>query len=301
MTREKSNVNNQKRSLIMNDRLSAIKQGNDLSIPVEDESEGNSDPLWEDVSNAKANISRIKTICNDMDQIAGSATGVSDSESQLDSLIEQGNNLASETKNIVFRIKDESAKYKKMNDDSMARIAENQYRSLATELSECIRNYENTQKESREKIKATLKRQVQIATGKKVSDEEAEEMYGMGTDVFKQSILPNTSAYATARVTFDSALEKHHEIQAIETSLEELHEMFNDLALLVDQQSDVIDTIQSNVSQANENVVKGTEEMQKARRSQKSSRKKMCCVLLLVVIILAVIIAVIAIFTSIFT
>lgn len=279
----------------MDDRLASLRQGNSVPVEIQDEENYEADPLWDKVSTAKANMSRVASLKEEMEKIASGESGVSDSESKLDALAERGNEMISDAKTIVFGLKNEAERRRKIGDESMAMIAENQFRSLARDLSDCMRDFEQCQEESKEMLKATLKRQVKIATGNDVNDDQVDELFRMQTDVFAQSLMQNTSSFSTARVTHSIAVEKHREIMAIETSLNELHEMFTDLAILLDQQSDIIDCIATNVTRTNQQVVAGAEDIKKARQYQSSSRKKLCCIILLTVIILAVLLVVLAI------
>ncbi|ETO36041.1 hypothetical protein RFI_01020 [Reticulomyxa filosa] len=73
--------------------------------------------------------------------------------------------------------------------------------------------------------------------------------------------------------------ERHEGILQIEQGVRDLQEMFNQLALLVDSQQEVLDQIENNVNQTLNYTEKGHKELQKAHEYQKSFRKRQCCLL----------------------
>lgn len=65
-----------------------------------------------------------------------------------------------------------------------------------------------------------------------------------------------------------------------------MHEIFQDLALLVDEQGTHIDNIQTNIESANRQTAKGVKQLATASRSQRKNRKRMCCFAVLLIFIL---------------
>ena len=62
-------------------------------------------------------------------------------------------------------------------------------------------------------------------------------------------------------------------MQEIEAQLQELHQMFLDMAVLVDSQGELVHDIENQVSDAKEHVEKGTEQLVVARKTQLNTRK----------------------------
>lgn len=67
--------------------------------------------------------------------------------------------------------------------------------------------------------------------------------------------------------------------------------MFQDLAALVQQQSDMLDSIENNVEQATTYVKKGNANLRTAIELQKKTRKCYCCLLCIVIAIVIALIA----------
>jgi len=85
-------------------------------------------------------------------------------------------------------------------------------------------------------------------------------------------------------------LQREEEVRQLEESVIQVNEMFHDLAQIVTEQGMLIDTIESNVVGAKENVEEGEKEIDKAMDYQKKSRSKMCCILVVCIIILLVVV-----------
>eukprot|EP00743_Colponemidia_sp_Colp-15_P001068 GILK01001179.1.p2 GENE.GILK01001179.1~~GILK01001179.1.p2 ORF type:complete len:252 (-),score=56.63 GILK01001179.1:1345-2052(-) len=94
-----------------------------------------------------------------------------------------------------------------------------------------------------------------------------------------------------SEVTFMNAVamrEKEAEIVHLERDVRELNQIFVDLHGLVQQQGEMLDTIESQVEKTKTNVTAANRELLIARKYQNKSRKRMCYILLIAAIVLAV-------------
>ncbi|CAG8578303.1 7968_t:CDS:2 [Paraglomus brasilianum] len=84
-------------------------------------------------------------------------------------------------------------------------------------------------------------------------------------------------------VEYNEALieEREEEIRGIEQGINELNEVFRDLATLVTEQQHMLDNIETNVSNITDNVRNAAEEVSIASRHQKGARNRMCFLLLI--------------------
>jgi t-SNARE complex subunit (syntaxin) len=83
---------------------------------------------------------------------------------------------------------------------------------------------------------------------------------------------------------------RHRDIMRLEQSIRELHQLFMDMAVLVEAQGELIDQIEYNVNQSVAYTKDAVKNLRKASELQKKSRKKMCCliIILLIVVVLLV-------------
>jgi syntaxin 1B/2/3 len=89
--------------------------------------------------------------------------------------------------------------------------------------------------------------------------------------VFAQQIL--ASGQPETKKTLEEIKDRHQELQKLERSIVELHQLFLDMAVLVETQGDVINEIDQNVEQAVNYTAEGYHEMKKAVVYQKRARK----------------------------
>lgn len=84
--------------------------------------------------------------------------------------------------------------------------------------------------------------------------------------------------------------ERHDTVTVLERNLKELHQVFMDMAILVETQGDQLDDIESHVNGANSFVKGGTVQLQVARKTQMNTRKWACYGILLLLIVIAIIV-----------
>ena len=77
-------------------------------------------------------------------------------------------------------------------------------------------------------------------------------------------------------------------MKEIEKNLIELHQVFLDMAALVESQGQQLNNIESHVAHASSFVRRGTDQLQDAREYQKSSRKWTCYAIILGLVLLLV-------------
>jgi predicted metal-dependent hydrolase len=78
------------------------------------------------------------------------------------------------------------------------------------------------------------------------------------------------------------------DVEMLVRSLNEVASMFQDLAVLVQHQSDMLDSIEEHVETAGTYVKKGNEAMRAAIENQKKARKCWCCFILAIIIAILV-------------
>ena len=94
----------------------------------------------------------------------------------------------------------------------------------------------------------------------------------------------------------DIPQQKQQDIQAIDhlaTGVQEVHELFTDMALLVNAQGENIDNIETNIQNSSMNIEQSNDQLIKANKYQKRKRRCVCkcvckciCFLLTTIIII---------------
>ncbi|XP_067557335.1 syntaxin-2 isoform X3 [Pseudorca crassidens] len=113
------------------------------------------------------------------------------------------------------------------------RIRRTQHSVLSRQFVEAMTAYNEAQTLFRERSKGRIQRQLEI-TGKTTTDDELEEMLESGNpSIFTSDIISDSQITRQALNEIES---RHKDIMRLETSIRELHELFVDMAVLVETQ-----------------------------------------------------------------
>ncbi|XP_035384459.1 uncharacterized protein LOC113569174 [Electrophorus electricus] len=124
-------------------------------------------------------------------------------------------------------------------------------------------------------------------TGRNTTNEELESMLESDNPaIFTSGIIMDSNITQQAMNEIET---RHTEIIKLENSIRELHDMFMDMAMLVESQGEMIDRIEYNVEHAVDYVERAVSDTKKAVKYQSKARRKkimiiICCVVLGVVI-----------------
>ncbi|XP_046705353.1 syntaxin-3a isoform X4 [Silurus meridionalis] len=165
------------------------------------------------------------------------------------------------------------------------RIRKSQHAVLSRKFVDVMTKYNEAQVDFRDKSKGRIQRQLEI-TGKVTTDEELEEMLeGGNAAVFTAGIVDS----GISKQALNEIESRHKDIVRLESSIKELHDMFVDIAMLVESQGGIIDRIESNMDQSVGFVERAVADTKKAAKYQQEARRKkmmimLCCVILGIVV-----------------
>ncbi|XP_018587277.1 syntaxin-2 isoform X2 [Scleropages formosus] len=171
------------------------------------------------------------------------------------------------------------------------RIQKTQHTVLSRKFVEVMTEYNEAQVSFRQRSKGRIQRQLEI-TGRVTTNEELENMLESGNpSIFTSDIISDSQITRQALNEIES---RHKDIIRLENSIKELHEMFTDMAMLVETQGEMINNIEKNVTNAVDYVERAKEQTTKAVRYQKKARRKqifLAICLVVSVIILVIVLA----------
>ncbi|RDD40041.1 Syntaxin [Trichoplax sp. H2] len=203
------------------------------------------------------------------------------------------NSIKLKANRVRARLKDIEINIERTEEQSAeARIKRTQHAALSHRLVNLMLTYNKIQNDYREKCKDRIKRQLKI-TGKPTTDEEIEDMLESGNpEIFTQAVITDTK---DAKQALEAIEARHNDIMNLEKSIKELHEMFLDMAMLVESQGEMIDNIEHNTVNAVDFICSAKEDVKKAVKYQSAARKKkiICLALALVLIIIIIIILIV--------
>eukprot|EP00123_Amoebidium_parasiticum_P021964 comp7702_c0_seq1/m.3338 comp7702_c0_seq1/g.3338 ORF comp7702_c0_seq1/g.3338 comp7702_c0_seq1/m.3338 type:complete len:300 (-) comp7702_c0_seq1:325-1224(-) len=173
---------------------------------------------------------------------------------------------------------------------AIPRMKKQQQNTLGRKFGEVMTEYNDTQAKYKQKYRDRVTRQYKIvdptATDQEV-EKAVDDAMENGKNIFQDQIL--SADHAAAQKALEEIEDRQKDIARLEKSMRELHELFVDLALLVDQQGEMIDRIEFQVSQAADHVEEAHVELVSARKYQTAARKKMIAVIIIVIIILVIV------------
>ena len=135
-----------------------------------------------------------------------------------------------------------------------------------------------------------VERRVFTVTGKRPTAADVDAMIESGESetVFQRAILEH--GRGAVADTLADIRERHEAVRQLEGSLLDLHQVFLDMAVLVDAQGEMLDSIEAQVGRARDHVETGVTHLVEAKRSQKRTRRLMCCALCTLIVIAVVIV-----------
>ncbi|CAN0912837.1 SYP124 [Linum grandiflorum] len=152
---------------------------------------------------------------------------------------------------------------------------------LGKKLKDLMDDFQNLRAKMSSEYKETVERRYFTITGEKASEDLIDNLIESGeSESFLQKAIQEQGR-GQILDTISEIQERHDAVKEIEKNLMELHQVFLDMAALVEAQGHQLNDIESHVAHASSFVRRGTEQLQEAREHQKSSRKWTCIALIL--------------------
>ncbi|XP_060261831.1 syntaxin-4 isoform X3 [Ovis aries] len=190
-----------------------------------------------------------------------------DLQNLRDEIKQLGRDIRAQLKAIEPQKEEADENYNSVN----TRMRKTQHGVLSQQFVELINKCNLMQSEYREKNVERIRRQLKITNAGMVSDEELEQMLDSGqSEVFVSNILKDTQV---TRQALNEISARHSEIQQLERSIRELHEIFTFLATEVEMQGEMINRIEKNILSSADYVERGQEHVKVALENQKKARK----------------------------
>eukprot|EP01006_Ploeotia_vitrea_P048218 TRINITY_DN67209_c5_g1_i3.p1 TRINITY_DN67209_c5_g1~~TRINITY_DN67209_c5_g1_i3.p1 ORF type:complete len:439 (+),score=40.54 TRINITY_DN67209_c5_g1_i3:90-1406(+) len=231
-----------------NDYQRRVDELTDMTDELEDEHHKQLVGGQEDCEETKDNIQRISVnISNLCRSLCTELAELNESTVQFKKLVQAKNAAAAHTAEL--------------------RIRENTFIKLQTMLHEALEDFEEMQQDVGQLRTRRISRHLTIAGVAEEnrdqvlkhaeSNEDLDQLHKMvyqSTDSVQQCPAELLHKYAIEK-------EKRKEIYEIEDGLRELHQMFQEFSVLVNNQQSGIDQIAHNIASANEYIISGTEDL----------------------------------------
>eukprot|EP00245_Coleochaete_scutata_P014737 TRINITY_DN636_c0_g1_i1.p1 TRINITY_DN636_c0_g1~~TRINITY_DN636_c0_g1_i1.p1 ORF type:complete len:267 (-),score=58.18 TRINITY_DN636_c0_g1_i1:249-1049(-) len=189
--------------------------------------------------------------------------------------------------------KDVSAKLKVCSDNDHASTVPAEKRlsdaKLAKDLQAVMKEFQKAQKAAAEREAAYVPF-IPPMLSRSSPDGESQE------DQEKRALLSEQRKHEMIQmdneVVFNEAVieERDVGIREIQGQIQEVNEIFKDLAVLVHEQGHMIDDIDSNIESSHANVAQGNRQLIKSSKLQKSSNSTACCLMVFFALALIILI-----------
>lgn len=254
----------------------------DVAVNVEG-GDGFMDEFFNDVEEIRQMIDKVQENVEEVKKLHSAILSAPQSDEktkqELEDLMADIKKTANRVRGKLKAIEQNIEQEEQSNKSSSAdlRIRKTQHSTLSRKFVEVMTEYNRTQTDYRERCKGRIQRQLEI-TGRATTNDELEDMLEQGSSaVFTQGIIMDTQQ---AKQTLADIEARHADIVKLETSIRELHDMFMDMAMLVESQGEMIDRIEYHVEHAMDYVQTATQDTKKALKYQSKARRKKIMILI---------------------
>ncbi|KAH7568985.1 hypothetical protein ACOSP7_012140 [Xanthoceras sorbifolium] len=259
----------------------------------------NLDKFFEDVESVKEEMKGVEKLykklqeANEESKIVHNAKTMKELRSRMDMDVEQ----------VLKRVKVVKAKLEALDRSNVAsrsvagcgpgssadRTRTSVVGGLGKKLKDMMDDFQSFRNKMTAEYKETVERRYFTITGQKADEDTIENLISSGeSESFLQKAIQDQGR-GQIMDTISEIQERHDAVKEIEKNLIELHQVFLDMAALVEAQGHQLNDIESHVAHASSFVRRGTEQLQEAREYQKSSRKWTCIAVLAGIVLIIVI------------
>jgi t-SNARE complex subunit (syntaxin) len=205
---------------------------------------------------------------------------------RLCTLVEETNGHIGSVKRSLELLRERSAEEeKKKPGGAEARIRANMERAMAKKHQQLLYDFQKAQGEFKQALERRQTREMAILMPDATAEDRAEMIErGETASMIVTKRMAGTHALLLDEV--QRIQEKHHDIQRLEASIADLAQMFQEMAVLVDAQGEMLDAIEVHVHKSKGYTAKAIDELITTRKKQHQNRKWMCCITIFMLILL---------------
>ncbi|KAK3029265.1 hypothetical protein RJ639_039505 [Escallonia herrerae] len=161
---------------------------------------------------------------------------------------------------------------------------------LRKKLQDSMTSFNDLRQRMATEYRDTVQRRYFTVTGENADEGTLDSLISTGqSETFLQKAIQEQGR-GQVMDTIMEIQERHDAVKEMERNLKELHQVFLDMAVLVESQGAQLDDIESQVNRANSFVRGGAQQLEVAKKHQRNSRKWTCYGIILLLVIIAIII-----------
>ncbi|XP_034276171.1 syntaxin-3 isoform X3 [Pantherophis guttatus] len=277
----------------MKDRLEQLKakQGDDEAedeLEIAIDNTAFMDEFFSEIEETRQNIDKVSKSVEEAKKLYSIILSAPIPEPKTKDDLEQLTSEIKKTANAVrnkLKSMEQNIEQDAARSSADLRIRKSQHSVLSRKFVEVMTKYNEAQVDFRERSKGRIQRQLEI-TGKNTTDEELEEMLESGNpSIFTSGIMDSQ----ISKQALSEIEGRHKDILRLENSIKELHDMFVDIAMLVENQGEIVDNIELNMMHTMDHIEKAREETKKALKYKTRARKKTIIIIVVIVVLLGIV------------
>ncbi|KAJ8749375.1 hypothetical protein K2173_018865 [Erythroxylum novogranatense] len=161
---------------------------------------------------------------------------------------------------------------------------------LTKRFKDLMTEFQTLRQRIQDEYREVVERRVITVTGSRPDEETIDHLIETGNSeqIFQKAI--QEMGRGQVLNTLEEIQERHDAVKEIEKKLLDLHQIYLDMAVLVQAQGEILDNIENQVANAVDHVQSGTEALRTAKNLQKRSRKCMMIAIILFLVIAIIIV-----------
>lgn len=203
-----------------------------------------------------------------------------DVSDRLQALVQETNQHISSIKHGLEKLKSEEVK----PGSAESKIRANMQQALVKKHQQLLLDFQRAQVDFKQVLERRQLREMEILMPDATAQQRQEMIEaGETTALIMAKRMAGTHALLLDEV--QRIRDKHQDILRLEQSIADLAQMFQEMAVLVDSQGEMLDSIEHHIHKTKDYTAKAEEQLIGARKAQMSGQKWLCCLTVFVMIV----------------
>jgi len=159
---------------------------------------------------------------------------------------------------------------------------------LQADFTRALDNFQRAQRSAAQKEKEAIKKYKNTTGGPQAETDLIDIEGGAGGGGASKTMM-----MMQEEQNLEHLIERERAVSQLEADIMDVNQIFKDLAAMVHDQGELVDSIEANVESSSIHVTEGTEQLRQAERYQNKARKKKMIFAIIGVVVLVIIISII--------
>ncbi|KAI8551895.1 hypothetical protein RHMOL_Rhmol06G0222900 [Rhododendron molle] len=162
--------------------------------------------------------------------------------------------------------------------------------AVTKKFRDLMMEFQTLRQRIQDEYREVVERRVITVTGTRPDEETIDHLIETGNSEQIFQTAMQDMGRGQVLNTLEEIQERHDAVKELEKKLLDLYQVYLDMAVLVEAQGEILDNIESQVSNAVDHVQSGTTALQSAKKLQRNSRKWMCIAIVILLVIVGIIV-----------